>query len=300
MPHEVVNMNEYLLVKVIGEATGEEEPRLIDVFKAKMTETGLKLAIIQLSECSTITPNYMRDLAQIYKEVKAKNGTLRLVAANKKLVENIKLGGLDRILINKMSLRGALIDLGLVKKKEFDVNFINPFLNATQKVLKVQCFIEAKAQKPSIKKPTDPLLLGDISGIISISSEAFNGTLAVSFPEAVFIKVAANMLGEKVDKIHEGVVDLVGELANIILGQAKLELATLGYALQMALPSCVWGKDHQIKHFGGGVCVVLPFETEAGIFHIEIMTNNNIVKQGKRTGGAAAPASTPAAAPKAA
>jgi hypothetical protein len=36
----------------------------------------------------------------------------------------------------------------------------------------------------------------------------------------------------------------------------------------------VWGKDHKIKHFGPGSCVVLPFETEAGVIHCEVMTNS--------------------------
>jgi chemotaxis protein CheX len=176
-----------------------------------------------------------------------------------------------------MSLRGALVDFGLVKKKEMDVNIINPFLNATIKVLKIQCFLEAKPQKPHLKKPTDPLLLGDVSGIISIVSEVFNGTMAISLSEAVFKKIAENMLGEKCEAITEQNVDLVGELANIILGQAKIELGQLGYAIQMAIPSCVWGKDHKIKHFGGGSCVVLPFDTEAGVIHCEVMTNNNAI-----------------------
>jgi len=45
----------------------------------------------------------------------------------------------------------------------------------------------------------------------------------------------------------------------------------------MAIPSCVWGKDHKIKSFGGGICVVIPFETEAGTFYSEVSTNNNLL-----------------------
>jgi chemotaxis protein CheX len=169
-----------------------------------------------------------------------------------------------------------MIDLGLAKAKEFDVNFINPFLNATLKTFKVQCFMEAKPGKPSLKKASDPLLMGDVSGIISITSESFVGTLAISLSEAMFKVISGKMLGETCEAVTEDNVDLVGELANIILGQATIDLQKLGYGIQMALPSCVWGKDHKIKHFRSGICIVIPFETEFGTFHTEVMSNSNI------------------------
>lgn len=281
MPFEVVNQNEYLLVKLKGVCAGDENPSLEDVVKGEIGKTGLKKLVFQCSECSQITPSFTRAMAQIFKELKTDNGGMRLVAANDALIKVITQNGLDRILVNKMSLRGALVDLGLAKVRDIDANFINPFLHATQRVLKVQAFMESKPQKPYLKKPTDPLLLGDVSGIISITSEAFNGTLAISLTETVFCKIATKMIGEETTSITDQNVDLVGELANMILGQAKVELAALGYNPQMALPSCVWGKDHKIKTFGAGVCVVLPFDTEAGTFFSEIMATSNILSQVK-------------------
>jgi chemotaxis protein CheX len=274
MPFEIISQNEYLLMKLKGECNGDEKPSALDAFTEALKQTQLKYLIVNCSECGALGPAFLRHLSQIFRELKTVNGAMRLVGAPDHLNDIVKRNGLDRILINRMSLRGALVDFGLVKTKEFDVNFINPFLNATTKVFKIQCFTECKPQKPSLKKPGDPLLLGDISGIISISSETFNGTLAISLSEKVFVNVASKMLGEEIKAIDESNVDLVGELANIILGQAKIELAQLGYGIQMALPSCVWGKDHKIKHFGGGVCVVIPMETEYGVFYSEVMTTS--------------------------
>ncbi len=274
MAFELVSQNEYLLLKIKGEFQGSGDTDLLAVFKEQQEKTQLKYLIIQCSECSFIGADAMREFAQIYKNLKTINGGMRLVAVNPDIEQSIKKAGLDRILSCKASLRGALVDFGLVTTKEFDVNFINPFLGSTLKVFEIQCQTKATAQKPFLKKAGDPLLLGDISGIISISSETFNGTLAISLAEVIFVKIASRMLGEEYKVIDEGNVDLIGELANIILGQAKIELAKLGYGIQMALPSCVWGKDHKIKHFGGGVCVVIPFECEFGVFHIEVMTTS--------------------------
>jgi len=283
MSIEVVNQSHYILIKLSGDLNDDPDVVTVGVYFNKMKEeTGLKHVIVHCGDCNAFSSGIIRELAAIFKIVKSLNGGLRLVGANKTILDFLKNQGIDRILVNKLSLRGALVDFGLAKEKDFDVNFINPFLNATKKVFKVQCFMEIKPTKPFLKKHTDPLLLGDVSGIISINSETFTGTLAISINEPIFVKIASNMLGESVEKIEEKYVDLVGELSNMILGQAKIELLALGYSIQSALPSCVWGKDHKIKHFGGGQCIVLPFETESGILYSEIMTNSDAIEGNKK------------------
>jgi chemotaxis protein CheX len=274
MPFEIVNQGDYHLIKLIGFLKGDEKPSLLDSIQGKMAESPAKHIIVHCGECGEISLLFVRQLAQVYKEVKERNGIMRLIQANDALKKMIEANGLDRILIPRASLRGALVDMGLASNKELDVNFINPFLNSTLKVLKIQCQVDARHQKPYLKRPNDPRLLGDISGIIAISSEAFSGTLAISMAEKVFLRCVNNMLGEEATGITEENVDLIGELANIILGQTKAELNELGYVFQMTLPSCIWGKDHKIKQFGTGLCMVIPFETDDGIVFVEVMTGS--------------------------
>lgn len=276
MPFEVVKQTDYLLVKLSGDCLSEGGVGVSDAFRLEMESSGLKLAVIQCLDCGRMDKAFMRDLVAIHQQLKSKNGKMRLVGANDQLIQMFQKNGVDQVLVNRVSLRGALADLGLAKAKEFDVNFINPFLNATVKVFKVQCFMELRPQKPRVKTGDEPPLFGDVSGIISVNSETFVGNLAISMSEKTFVAVVKNMLGETVAGVTEKHVDLVGELANMILGQAKLELATLGYKVDMALPSCVWGKDHRIKHFGSGRCVVLPFETPFGVICSEIMTQSTV------------------------
>jgi chemotaxis protein CheX len=283
MAFEVVNQNDYILIHLKGECgSSPSDAGLLDKFQLVAVESNLKFVVFQCSECSSISPSILREIASIHKIVKTTNGGVRFVSANKTILDFIKNQGLDRILVNKLSLRGALVDFGLAKTKDFDANFINPFLNATRKVFKVQCFMDITPGKPFLKKETDPLLMGDVSGIISINSETFNGTLAISIMAPIFCKIASNMIGEDVKEIEEKYVDLVGELANMILGQAKIELLSLGYGIQSAIPSCVWGKDHKVKHFGSGQCIVLPFNTDAGVLYSEIMTSSSVAGLGAK------------------
>ncbi|MGZ3785359.1 MAG: chemotaxis protein CheX [Bdellovibrio sp.] len=281
MPFEFIPQNDYLIINLSGDCLGDEKPSLTETYQQVATQNPVKYILFQTANCNHMSSSFMREIALIYKALKSVNGGLRLVGTSEKVKSLIVAQGLDMILVTKLSLRGALVDFGLAKEKQLDVNFINPFLSATQRVFKIQCFLDVTPGKPFIKKSTDPLLLGDVSGIISISSETFNGTLAISLPEAIFLKIGTNMTGEPIEKITETNIDLVGELANIILGQAKLELNKLGFSIQMAIPSCVWGKDHKIKHYGGSACVVIPFETATGTFYAEIMTEQITSVQNK-------------------
>ncbi len=274
MALEFTQQDEYQILTLKGDCNGAERPTVDAQFESRLKGNGIKYLVVQCEACGDMNTQFLRGLAQIYKKLKELNGKICLINVNDSIREAIKRNGLDRLLPVRTSLRAALVEFGLAKQKEFDVNFINPFVTATQKVLNVQCSIATTPQKPFLKKPTDPMLLGDLSGIIGITSETFNGTLAISFPEKIFLKLASGMLGQTYTAITPEIVDLAGELSNIILGQSKIELNTLGYKIQQAIPSCVWGKDHQIKHFGAGACIVIPFETADGVFHIEIISNN--------------------------
>lgn len=154
-------------------------------------------------------------------------------------------------------------------KKALDTDFVNPFLDATLHVLKVQASVTAEAQKISIKKPDQPFT-GDISGIIGIVSETFNGSVVISFPEQTFLKVMSSMIGETYTEITKEITDGAGEITNMIFGQAKIVLNDKGYGIKTAIPSVVSGKNHSMQALTNGPVVVVPFNSSAGPFFIEI------------------------------
>lgn len=154
-------------------------------------------------------------------------------------------------------------------KKALDTDFVNPFLDATLHVLKVQASVTAEAQKITIKKPDQPFT-GDISGIIGIVSETFNGSVVISFPEQTFLKVMSSMIGETYTEITKEITDGAGEITNMIFGQAKIVLNDKGYGIKTAIPSVVSGKNHSMQALTNGPVVVVPFNSSAGPFFIEI------------------------------
>ncbi len=149
-----------------------------------------------------------------------------------------------------------------------NVEFINPFLSAIMNVLTTMAMMEVKPGKPYIKK--NEVACGDVTGIIGMASDQAKGTLAVTFTEKVILEITKRMLGEDVTTIDETVCDMVGEITNMVTGGAKSQLSEKGYYFDMAIPSVIAGKDHIIRHKSKAPIVIVPFDTSAGDFFIEI------------------------------
>jgi chemotaxis protein CheX len=148
-----------------------------------------------------------------------------------------------------------------------DAKLINPFIKATLNVLETMAFIKAKPLKPYLKK--DTVAVGDVSAVIGLSGET-KGTISVSFSGPCILSIVSNMFGEEMKTINEEVADAAGEIANMISGQARQELESIGKVLYAAVPTVIRGKDHTISHMTSAPIMAVPFNTEFGAFTIEV------------------------------
>ena len=149
-----------------------------------------------------------------------------------------------------------------------NVEFINPFLGSIMNVLSTMAHMEVKPGKPAVK--SNEVACGDVTGLIGMAGKQAKGTLAITFTEPVILEITKRMLGEELSEIDETVADMVGEITNMVTGGAKLVLSEKGYRFDMAIPSVIAGKDHIIHHKSKAPIVIVPFNTEAGDFFIEI------------------------------
>ena len=156
-----------------------------------------------------------------------------------------------------------------------DVKLINPFINATVNVLQTMAFIKCTAGKAYLK--TDNVAQGDVSGVIGFTGET-NGTVSVTFDEPCILKVVSNMFGEVMEELNEEVSDAVGEITNMISGQARKELEEIGRLFHGAIPTVVTGKNHKIDSTTKGPKIAIPFNTEAGPFTIVVCLEYENIK----------------------
>ncbi len=148
------------------------------------------------------------------------------------------------------------------------VEFINPFLESMTKVLATMAHTTSKPGKAAVKK--NSTASGVVTGIIGMAGEQVKGSFAVSFSESLILEIARRMLGEESPKMDETVTDMVGELTNMATGGAKALLADQGFEFDMAIPVVISGQGHKIEHSASGPTIVVPFNTDAGDFFIEV------------------------------
>lgn len=148
-----------------------------------------------------------------------------------------------------------------------NVKLINPFINATINVLETMAFVTVNAGKPYLKK--DNVAVGDVTGVLGLTGIA-NGTISVTFEEKCILTVVSNMFGETMTELNNEIADAVGELTNMISGQARRELEEVGKVFKAAIPSVITGRNHSITHYTDGPKIAIPFSTESGDFTIEV------------------------------
>ncbi len=151
-----------------------------------------------------------------------------------------------------------------------DAKIINPFLEATINVLKTMAMLDPTPGKAFVKK--DTVAHGDVSGIIGITGDA-QGSMSISFSESCIKAVVQNLLGMPVTEINDEVRDAVGEITNMICGDARRRLDADNIHLQAGTPTIVSGKGHSITHINDGPRIAIPFDTSSGQFVIEVAFN---------------------------
>ena len=153
----------------------------------------------------------------------------------------------------------------------YDVAFINPFLDAVVGVLGMMASVEATPGKPFINRKRTTV--GDITGSIGITGHA-KGVMSLTLDEPVILKIVNNMLAENYTELNSDIADAVGELTNMIAGQARQELANLGLTFKASTPTVVTGKGHRVQHVTTAPILAIPFTTPEGALVVEVSFNS--------------------------
>lgn len=133
-----------------------------------------------------------------------------------------------------------------------NVNYINPFVIATQEVFKTMVHLPITLGKPYLRQSGDPKY--DVSATIGISG-AVTGSAILSFPLNVAVAVASGLAGAPSTELDQDAIDALGEVANMIAGSAKAKLP--GGANKLSLPNVVLGQ-HRVALPSGVPIIVIP------------------------------------------
>ena len=143
--------------------------------------------------------------------------------------------------------------------------YINPFLIASVKLFKDYLGLQAEAGKPYLV--ADPQHLDDVSGIIGLAGDT-KGAVVLSFSRDTAVRIISKMAGQEYRTLSNEVLDGVGELINIIAGNAKQDL--LDFRIEISLPGVITGNSYRIRWPEGIPVVAIPFTTELGPFTVNV------------------------------
>jgi chemotaxis protein CheX len=149
-----------------------------------------------------------------------------------------------------------------------EVKFINPFVVASQTVFKTMLGIDLTLGKPGLKDARTTS--GDVTGIMSMVGDR-KGTIAISFREKGALFVFNSLMGDTVDTMSPEVVDAIGELTNIISGQARKEFENSGVNLKASIPMVIVGRDVETNFITKIPIIELPFDFSVNNGHNEVM-----------------------------
>lgn len=147
-----------------------------------------------------------------------------------------------------------------------DITIAKHFIKATKDIINTMAFLTAEEGKPFVKKhrPQE----GDISAVIGVTGMR-KGTISVSFERKAARELLQGMLGEDIHDEQQDMEDCVGEISNMISGQARAALDGDGLNLQGSTPTLVTGEGHSIHHTASGPVIAIPFKLGGGAFTVE-------------------------------
>lgn len=151
--------------------------------------------------------------------------------------------------------------------EQYTVQFINPILSGVQSVLSTMANIEVKPGKPYLNM--EGTAKGDITGSLEIQGYA-SGVISVSLSESIALSIVNKMLYEDYTEINEEIADAVGELTNMISGQARRVLSESGMSFQAGTPRIITGKGQKLDHIPDAPILAVPFSCADGDLVVEI------------------------------
>jgi len=146
-----------------------------------------------------------------------------------------------------------------------DVRYINPFIAAVKHVFKTMLSTEIMISKPRLKAPDESN--ADVSAVIGFSGDAA-GCVILCFRTEAAVKTASKFTGTALTPQHPDFSDALGELANMVAGQAKAQFE--GLLVSISLPSVIIGADHEVLQSKITPRLVIPCDSPLGRFAVEV------------------------------
>jgi len=147
-----------------------------------------------------------------------------------------------------------------------DIDYINPVIAGLENVFSTM--LNSRIERTGLGLMESNQTLHPVSGIIGISGKGV-GTIVLSMERSVALKAAGVMLMmDDLTEIDNDVLDAVGELTNMVCGDAKAKLAQ--YHLSISLPNILHGEGCWLHFPQKAHPISIPFKCDWGLLALQI------------------------------
>lgn len=146
------------------------------------------------------------------------------------------------------------------------VEYINPFYQAANEVL--ANMLQLNVKKGNLETRSNVVSSKKTNISIGVTGD-LKGSVVFSFSEEMALKIVEEMAGMKMDKLDKFVTSAIGELANIISGNAMTNLSQGEYECDIVPPQVIIGTNKTISMAAESI-LSIPLETDMGKFEINL------------------------------
>ncbi len=157
-----------------------------------------------------------------------------------------------------------------------DNKFFSLVMSSVDDVFEILVKVEVLKGERLIKKTDELTALKSITGMMNLISNNSLSTIAIIFPEEVIFNIANAIMPVKVERINEVVIDLVGEITNIVSGGIKIKAEHEGYLFNLSLPTITLGSEYLIPHLPKTPITQIQMGTELGNFIVEVSLSGSV------------------------
>lgn len=146
--------------------------------------------------------------------------------------------------------------------------YLSPILSTISQVL-TKIFHQEVIPGEVLAKQNN-LAFGEVSSVVTLEGEGGSGSIAVSFPFEVIMKIAEIMLPRNAVKDGKTIQDLSGEIGEMFGGLVKSDLDKMGVKLNVSKTAVFAGQPHYLAHAVQKPVTFVSFSADVGTIFVEL------------------------------
>jgi chemotaxis protein CheX len=139
---------------------------------------------------------------------------------------------------------------------------------ATAEVFSTMLDMEV-SPKPEHLDQTPPMISDGVMALVGLAG-TYTGAGVITCNAKFAIQVCNHLLMAEETSVNEDVLDAMGELANMVVGNFKTMIENDVGPIGLSIPTVIYGRNFTSRSVGNNDWVVLPFEYGGDILEIRI------------------------------